>query len=307
MPTRRVALIGRPLRRRHSAVMHNAAFAAFQIDAHYELCELEADALPAFVSATRGPEWLGFQVTAPYKRRIVDLVDEVDEAARAIGAVNSVVRESDGRLVGFNTDAPGFAAAVTDELGVALRAARVVIAGAGGAAYAVGDACARAGAALVTVGNRTAAAAEQLAGDLGAAVVGVGLADPAFRRALGAATLFVNATTVGMTEPGPVVPVAELAPTAAVFDLVYVPTETALLAEARVRGLSAVNGSGMLVRQAAIAFRRWTGTVDASPVMTAAVSPLLAGTAGDGHDDAPVASSERPLGQAHWHGRSATP
>lgn len=291
MATHHVALIGRPLRRRHSAVMHNAAFAAFDIDAEYELRDIGPDALPEFVAGVRRPEWFGFQVTAPYKRRIMALLDDVEDEARAIGAVNSVAREPDGRLVGFNTDAPGFASAVASDLGVTLTGARVVVAGAGGAAYAVGHACVGAGAASVVIGNRTPAAAAELARHLGDTVTGVSLSDPGLRRALGEATLFVNATTTGMTEPGPVVAVEDLPPDAAVFDLVYVPAETPLLAAARVRGLPAANGAGMLVRQAAIAFRRWTGVADATDTMAAAIAPLLEGAAPPGDAD-----SRRPTG-----------
>ena len=107
---RRVALVGHPLRRRHSQVMHDAAFAAHGIDARYELREIDPDQLTAFVEEVRDPAWFGFQVTAPYKRDVFELVDEVEPQAAAIGAVNSVERRDDGTLVGFNTDAPGFAA-----------------------------------------------------------------------------------------------------------------------------------------------------------------------------------------------------
>jgi len=100
--TSRVALIGKPLRRRHSQVMHDAAFAAAGIDARYELLELEPDAVEAAVTAVRGADWLGRQVTAPYKRLVAGLCDSVEPDAATIGAVNSVVRSDAGGLVGFN-------------------------------------------------------------------------------------------------------------------------------------------------------------------------------------------------------------
>jgi shikimate dehydrogenase len=273
--SKRVALVGKPLRRRHSQVMHDAAFAAHGIEARYELRELEPDELPAFVAAARGDSWLGFQVTAPYKQDVRALVDTVDPAVEAIGAVNSVVRLQDGALLGFNTDAPGFAAAAEAELGVSLRGAAVAVAGAGGAACAVAYAALDRGAELVAIGSRRPEAATALAGRLGGSATGHGLAAPAFREALGRADLFVNATTVGMLSPGTVVDPTALGDDTAVFDLVYVPAETELLRRARERGLRAVNGTGMLIAQAAIAFRRWTGVADASGTMREALADLL--------------------------------
>ena len=104
----------------------------------------------------------------------------------------------------------------------------------------------------------------------------VALDDPAFAAALGSADLAVNATTVGMLDPGATIPVELLPAEATVFDLVYVPAETPLLAAARARGLRAANGSEMLIAQAAIAFERWTGVGGMADVMRAAVAPLLA-------------------------------
>ncbi len=258
--------------------MHDAAFEAAGIDARYELLELEADAVPGVVEQARGADWLGLQVTAPYKRLVAGLVDRVEPDAEAIGAVNSVARADDGALVGFNTDAPGFRVGVERAMGRSLAGARVVVAGAGGAAHAVVFACLSAGAGAVLVGNRTPEAAEELAarfatlGPVSAAALG----DQRFSSALAAADLAVNATTVGMTSAGATIDVALLPATATVFDLVYVPPETPLLRAARARGLRAGNGSEMLVAQAAIAFERWTGVAGMDGVMRAAVAPLLA-------------------------------
>jgi shikimate dehydrogenase len=278
--TRRVALIGKPLRRRHSQVMHDAAFAAAGIDARYELLELDLDAVVGTVAAAREPEWLGLQVTAPYKRVVAGLCDRVDPDAEAIGAVNSVERTADGDLVGFNTDAPGFRAAVELAMGRPLAGLDVLVAGAGGAAHAVVFACLDAGARRVTIGNRTPAAAEALAQRFAGvgrrAPEATGLADRAFVDAAGSADVAVNATTVGMLDSGMTIPVDVLPGGATVFDLVYVPPETPLLAAARARGLRAANGSEMLIQQAAVAFERWTGVADMADVMRRAVAPLLA-------------------------------
>jgi shikimate dehydrogenase len=278
--TRRVALLGRPLKRRHSVVMHNAAFDAAGIDARYELMEIEPEAVEGAVAAARGPDFLGLGVTAPYKRVVAELCDEVEPEATAIGAVNNVVRTDDGRLVGFNSDAPGFRAGVELALGRPLAGLHVVVAGAGGAAHAVVHALLAAGVARLTIGNRTLARAADLAtrfaGAGPGALTAVRLDDPAFVGALRSADLAVNATTVGMIDPGATIEVDALPPGAAVFDLVYVPPETPLLRAARERGLRAANGSEMLIAQAAIAFERWTGVGGMAGVMRAAVAPLLA-------------------------------
>jgi len=272
--TRRVALIGKPLRRRHSQVMHDAAFDAAGIDGRYVLMELEPEDVAGAVLAARGADWLGLGVTAPYKRVVATLVDEVEPDAEAIGAVNNVVRTDDGRLVGFNSDAPGFRAGVELAMGRPLAGTSVVVAGAGGAAHAVVHACVSAGARRVTIGNRSAEAAGELATRFG--VEGGPLDSPELEQALESADLAVNATSVGMIDPGITIDVARLPAHATVFDLVYVPAETPLLAAARALGLRAANGSEMLIQQAAIAFERWTGVGGMADVMRAAVAPLLA-------------------------------
>ncbi len=278
--TDRVALLGKPLRRRHSQVMHDAAFAAAGIDARYELLELEPDAVEAAVAAARGPGWLGLGVTAPYKRVVAGLVDEVEADAQAIGAVNNVARTADGRLVGFNSDWPGFRTGVELALGRPLDGADVVVAGAGGAARAVVFACLTGGARRVTIASRTASSAMAIAEsfrDVGSAELSaVPLEGQKMADALHSADLAVNATTVGMIDPGAAFNVELLPPGATVFDLVYVPVETPLLWAARARGLRAANGSEMLIAQAAIAFERWTGIAGMAGIMRSAVAPLLA-------------------------------
>jgi len=135
--TRRVALLGKPLKRRHSQVMHDAAFDAAGIDGRYVLRELEPAEVEEAVAEARGPDWFGLGVTAPYKKVVAGMCDEVEADAATIGAVNNVVRTDDGRLVGINTDAPGFRAGVELAMGRPLAGASVVVAGAGGAAHAV--------------------------------------------------------------------------------------------------------------------------------------------------------------------------
>jgi shikimate dehydrogenase len=278
--TRRVALIGKPLKRRHSQVMHDAAFDACGIDARYVLKEIEPDEVEGVVAAARGPEWLGLGVTAPYKQVVAKLLDEVETDARIIGAVNNVVRTDDGRLIGFNSDAPGFRAGAELAMGRPLEGAVVVVVGAGGVARAIVYESLKADVRRLVVANRTIEKAQAMIASLdrvGQARRDVyELGDAAFHDALETAELVVNATSVGMIDPGMAFPIDALNASASVFDVVYVPAETQLVRSARARGLRAANGSEMLIAQAAIAFERWTGIGGMADVMRSAVAPLLA-------------------------------
>lgn len=251
--------------------MHNAAFEHFSIDAEYELSELDPGQLDEFFAEVRKGKWLGFQVTAPYKQDVMRRCDVVEPDARQIGAVNSVVCLEDGSLLGFNTDASGFLRSVHEDLGRNLTGATVVIAGAGGAARAVAHACLTGSANSVIIGARSLASARSLLDQLqDRRLQAVELGAP-FTKAMSSADLGVNATTVGMTSPGMAFDPAELPKTAAVFDLVYVPPTTELVRRAADNDLQVVNGLGMLVSQAEIAFERWTGIAKAGEVMRGAL------------------------------------
>jgi len=274
---RRAVLFGKPLKRRHSVAMHDAAFEAFGVDARYELAEVDENQLREMVPIARDERWLGFQITAPHKRAIMPLLDEVEDAAREIGAVNSVEVTHHGRLVGFNTDTAGFVTALTTQLGFDIAGSTVVVAGAGGVGHAVVHGILSNKAAQVTVLDLDVRDVERLTDEFAAVgtIEPMAFDDPRVAGRLGAADLFVNATSVGMLTKGPVVPVSQLRNDACVFDVVYIPAQTELVKQARAAGLKAVNGGEMLVAQAATAFMRWTGLEDPTEVMRAAVMPLL--------------------------------
>jgi shikimate dehydrogenase len=275
---RLAALLGTPLRRRHSPAMHNAAFAAFGIDGEYVLRDITEGELAAEVQRARDERWFGFQITAPHKRAIMPLLDEIEADARAIGALNCVEVTDDGRLIGFNTDVTGFMAGAQELLGAPVTGLRVVVVGTGGAARSAVYGLAQQEPAHLTVAGRSAAAAGELAAELAPAVPtsARSLDDPALARDLAQADLLVNATSVGMLSPGPVVPVDLLGATTAVYDVVYVPRSTALLEQARASGRRCRNGETMLITQAAITFQRWTGSPDPTAVMREAAEPLFA-------------------------------
>jgi shikimate dehydrogenase len=248
--------------------MQNAAFEAHGIDAEYELRPIEEDEVESFFKQARGADFLGFGVTAPYKQVAMRHLDVIEPGAAAIGAVNNGVRMDNGSLVGFNTDASGFIAAV-QSMGWSVSGRSTVVFGAGGAARAVVWALLDAGAASVFVANRTTERARDLSDSLsefGQIVTGPP-SGPEVLRAMAESAIAVNATTVGMTIDAVAFDVDPLPENALVFDLVYVPPDTPLVRAARDRGLAVCNGLEMLIRQGEIAFERWTGIGSTADIM----------------------------------------
>ena len=261
-------ILGSPVAHSRSPAMHNAAFRALGIDATYVAFEVAPARL---ADAVRGLAALGVggvNVTVPHKEHVIDLLDEVSDAARAIGAVNTVVQR-DGRLLGHNTDAPGLVRSLEDAK-VPLRDARVVVLGAGGAARASVVGLARAGARQIVVAARRIEQAEALTERLSAGCPDTRLsvcamAHDALSQAFKEATLLVQSTSATLAgQPGADafaarLPWHALAPDARVVDLVYKPRETSVLQAARQRGLATVDGLGMLLHQGTRAFELWTG------------------------------------------------
>jgi shikimate dehydrogenase len=271
----RAGVIGDPVAHSRSPAMHNAAFAYYGIDALYERWHTPAEALPARVASLREPQYLGANVTLPHKVAVMALLDRIDEQAALIGAVNTIVREADGTLSGWNTDAPACLETLRVMGGFEPTGANVLLLGASGAARAAAFALATAGAAEIVVVNRTLARAEELLADLLAAserdprLYTLTLDDPELPAAAARADLIVNATSLGWHD-GETPLTAEFIPSRAlVFDMVY--RETQLLHDAAARGARTLDGLDMLVRQAALAFAHWTGCAPPVDVMRAAL------------------------------------
>ena len=237
--------------------MHNAAFAVAGINARYEARQVSAEQLPDAVASLREQGVLGANLSLPHKQAVTGLLDELTPAARAIGAVNTVINRR-GCLIGDNTDAPGFLAALhlagDDGEGTA------VVLGAGGAARAAVWALRSHGregsqGREVWVLNRTFEKAVALTRDLG----GVAVRPEAVNWEQ--VSLIVNASSAGLDAPeeSPLTPLPALAAGALVYDMVYTPAETRLMREARAAGYRAENGLGMLAHQARLAFLTWTG------------------------------------------------
>ena len=264
----RAGVIGCPLGHSLSPAIFQAAFDAAGVDARYEAWETQREELEARVSGLRAGDVLGANVTIPHKEAVVPLLDRLDEEAERIGAVNTIANEG-GQLVGYNTDVAGFARALREDAGFDPKGKRAAVLGAGGAARAVALALIAGGASLIYVAGRTPKRIDKLTADLrGLTGSGVTLTwsywmDGTFLRVLPEAELVVNCTPVatrGSETEGQLPLAAEWLPAGGVvFDLVYNPAETPLLRAAKERGAKAVSGLGMLVYQAAAAFRLWTG------------------------------------------------
>ena len=285
--TLHLGILGYPLRHSASPAFQQAALDHLGLDARYERWEVAPERLAERVGQLRGPDLLGFSVTVPHKETVMPLLDAVDDAARAIGAVNTVVSR-DGRLEGANTDLEGFLRALREDGAYAPRGGRALVLGAGGAARAVAYALLVEGAASVAIANRSPERARILAEELGARfparVQAFHLDAEALAPLLGAdasVDLLVNCTSLGMAHgPDPdasPVPAGLIPGTALVYDLVYNPQETPLLAAARRAGARTLGGLPMLVYQGAAAFRMWTGREAPIDVMMKAASAALAG------------------------------
>jgi shikimate dehydrogenase len=274
--TRAAGVIGSPIRHSLSPVIFNAAFGAAGLDWAYLAFDVPEGAAGLAMGGMRALGLEGLSVTMPHKAAVIDALDGLSEDAQALGAVNCITRRG-ALLHGDNTDGPGFIDALEMDEGIEVSGARCAVVGAGGAGRAVARALARSGAASIAIINRSpdpAARAVALAGD----VARVGSADD-----LEAAELVINATPLGMgvvvttsgeAEPLPL-DVDRLGTGQVVIDLVYHPAVTPLLAAARERGLRTVNGLGMLIHQAAHAFRLWTGEAPPLEAMSAAAVASL--------------------------------
>jgi shikimate dehydrogenase/3-dehydroquinate dehydratase type I len=243
--TRPVFLLGHPVAHSKSPQMHNAAFTATRVDAHYLALDVEPEALANVLAALKTSSALGCNVTLPHKEAALALVDSLDPSAREAGAVNTIVFGG-GHATGHNTDGAGAIDALRDG-GVKLPTARALILGAGGAARAVAHALAKAGA-EVTVTNRTPPRA-----------IALGFPTIPWERipdVMHNVDLLVNATSIGLHGERVPVPLEKILPGGAVFDCV--PGDTPLMIEARERGLLAIRGEAMLLHQGARAFELWT-------------------------------------------------
>jgi shikimate dehydrogenase len=265
---RLAGLLGNPVAHSRSPRLHGYWLRQYGIDGAYVPLPVAAE---NFARAVRGLADCGFRganVTIPHKLAAFEVCDSVDASARRAGAVNTLVFR-DGCIHGSNTDGFGFLESIREQApGWQATDGPAILLGAGGAARAVAAALLDAGCPRLTLVNRTAGRAEALARDLGGPI------EVAITPPLASAALLVNTTSLGMAGHGALeLDLTPLPANAVVADIVYVPLETALLAQARARGLRAVDGLGMLLHQARPGFTAWFG---AEPQVDAALRAFVA-------------------------------
>ena len=291
--SKRVVLIGHPVAHSLSAAMQQAAFDALGIDARYELLDRAPAELAATVEELRGEDVLGANITIPHKERALTLMDRLTEEAHATGAVNTVTREGK-RLVGHNTDVPGFKAALDALVGRQKMPRAAVVLGAGGGARAVVHGFITEGFQRVIVFNRHLHRAESLARFFTRSAAHMELKampwhESVIEAELAKTRILVNATAVGLASDETPIPAELLPPELLVLDLVYTPRETRLLREARAAGATTtMNGELMLLRQGAAAFELWTGQGAPLDLMREQLEAALAQGATE-RGDAPTA------------------
>ena len=269
-----LAVIGDPIRHSKSPLMHNAALAACGWNGIYTAFHVKQEQLGEAIAGMRALGIRGMNVTIPHKEQVIDFLDEVDDHARIIGAVNTIVNEN-GKLIGYNTDGPGYVRSLKEETGVQLSTANVLLLGAGGAARGLAYSLLREGVQQLMIANRTLERAERIAKELSeyGSVEAVELKDGVPLIGNREVHIIIHTTSLGMH---PNVDDIALNPTCIkpgmiVSDIVYNPLETRLLAEARARGAIVHSGLGMFVYQGAIAFELWTGMTPPISMMRDAV------------------------------------
>ena len=255
----KLAVIGDPIGHSLSPLLHNTMARELNLPYDYTARQVTVEQLPDWIQTVRREDWSGFNATMPHKLHLLDLVDEKTEEAVYFGAINTV-RNDKGRLIGHNTDGDGFANMLAEH-GLTFRNAHVAVLGAGGAAGAIIRKAVQDGAATVTVCNRTVEKARSLCMEypdvLHAAALDAPLPEDT--------NLLINTIPVGGNVSGEVL--ANLRRDCAVIDILYAPPKTPLLLAAEERGMLAVNGLGMLIHQAILAFAFFTGASFDQPEM----------------------------------------
>ncbi|WP_130471695.1 shikimate dehydrogenase [Candidatus Magnetaquicoccus inordinatus] len=261
--TRLLGVIGHPVAHSLSPAIHNPALAWLGLNMRYLAFPVHPDQLATAVRGFVAMGMLGFNATVPHKEALLPLMDHLEPLAQRIGAVNTVRIDEQGKLHGYNTDAPGFVDSLMESHPLDLPTSNVLLLGAGGAARGVVAGLLEAGCQRITVANRTPARAQQLLHDLAAHYPAAALQAAPLQEELlpmGDYDLLINTTLLGL-HGDPSLPLSpqRLPSRAVVCDIVYNPPETPLLQAARLQGLATLNGLGMLLQQASRAFTLWTG------------------------------------------------
>jgi shikimate dehydrogenase len=277
----RLAIFGDPVAHSKSPPMQNAALLSNGHNCQYVRIHVPPDELGTAMGNLVTAGFLGANLTIPHKQNALDFIDEISPEARLMGAINTVsVR--DEKLHGFNTDGPGFAAAVREEFDIGLGTLRVLIlGGGGGAGRAITVQCALAGCPTIFVANRTVEKAqllsEEIEESLGKSMTPISLAHEALQNALSCVDLVVNATPLGMkqNDPSPL-PDGLLTKGHLVYDTVYSGGTSALIGQAIKAGAKGSNGLSMLLHQGALAYEIWFNETAPLETMREALVPVTA-------------------------------
>ena len=260
-----LGVIGNPVKHSLSPLMHNAAIRQLGLPMAYLPFHIDTEAdLAGFLAWMKGSNLRGVNVTVPYKEAVIPHLDELDDRAAQVGAVNTIVNEN-GRLKGYNTDLPGIQVAIRDAFGEQSYE-RVVVIGAGGAAKGVAHALVDMGLSTLCILNRNQDRAGELSKSLqemypslDISVAGLHV-DSALKDRLATASLVIQTTSVGMDSlTNPLDDMSWVQTDQAVMDIIYAPLETPFLQVAADTGAGIANGLGMLAAQAAVAFEHFTG------------------------------------------------
>ena len=276
--TKNLGVMGWPIAHSLSPVLQNAAIEEAGLDYVYISLPVPPEKLKEAVAGLRAMQFTGWNVTIPHKQAIMAELDAVDEDARIIGAVNTVVNR-DGHLTGYNTDCIGFMQPLAQQ-GFLPKGKEATILGAGGAARAVIWGLLRAKVKRITLGVRNPAKAARLAEEFAAygEIQVLHWEDSAFAEHLAVTDLLVNTTPLGMSphvEGMPPVDWTKLKKDALVYDIIYTPERTRFLSEAQAHGHAIINGEGMLAGQGAAAFTLWTGVAPDLALMKRALREEL--------------------------------
>ena len=276
--TKRVVLIGHPVAHSLSGAMQGAAFDHAGIDAAYELWDRTPIQLADAVAELRTDDFLGANVTIPHKERVVPQVDRLTEEAHATGAVNTITKEG-RKLVGHNTDVPGFKVALDQLVGRQKMPRNAIVLGAGGGARAVVYSLIREGFQRVIVFNRHLHRAESLVKHFGRSAAHMELRampwhESIIESELAKTKILVNATSIGLNDDTSPIPGEILTPDLLVLDLIY--KQSRLLRDAAAAGAATSDGGTMLLHQGAAAWSLWTGQAAPLEVMQAALEEARA-------------------------------
>ncbi|MCP3781430.1 shikimate dehydrogenase [Paenibacillus sp. MZ03-122A] len=273
-----LGVLGDPIKHSKSPLMHKIALQVAGIEGDFVPLHVKPDQLEDAMKGIRALHFRGVNVTIPHKVEVMKYLDEIDEGARLIGAVNTIVNDN-GRLKGYNTDGIGYVRSLKEETSVELKGARIAVLGAGGAARGVIHALLKEQPESVIILNRTRDKAEQLALEWTTEAIPVrGYSNEDAKSVLATVNVLINTTSVGMSPLSDELPLeTSLIPEGIIVsDLIYNPLETRLLQESREqRGCTVHGGLGMFVYQGAVAFEYFTGVVPAVEQMRAAVLSSL--------------------------------